>query len=77
MTINKTWRLSLKRVGLYLPNQVFTHEQVYVALLRVSNREGLVVVNTDMEVKDRTLIKNIMYKEFFNNNQGSTLLFPE
>ncbi|XP_074374739.1 uncharacterized protein LOC141715157 [Apium graveolens] len=63
MTINKSQGQSLKRVGLYLPGQVFTHGQVYVALSRVTAIEGLVIVNSDNEVKDHSLIKNIVYKE--------------
>lgn len=67
MTINKSQGQSLKRVGLYLPNQVFTHGQAYVALSRVTEIEGLVIVNADSEVGDRSLIKNIVYKEVFSN----------
>ncbi|XP_074361953.1 uncharacterized protein LOC141702153 [Apium graveolens] len=72
MTINKSQGQSLKRVGLYLPGQVFTHGQVYVALSRVTAIEGLVIVNSDNEVKDHSLIKNIVYKEVFNNVQPTT-----
>ncbi|XP_074377791.1 uncharacterized protein LOC141719319 [Apium graveolens] len=62
MTINKSQGQSLNRVGLYLPSQVFTHGQVYVALSRVTGIEGLIIVNVDTEVKDQALIKNIVYK---------------
>ncbi|KAL8094160.1 hypothetical protein AgCh_035870 [Apium graveolens] len=72
MTINKSQGQSLKRVGLYLPCQVFTHGQVYVALSRVTELQGLVIVNADSEVDDKTLIKNIVYKEVFNNIQDRT-----
>lgn len=69
MTINKSQGQSLKHVGLYLPNQVFTHGQVYVALSRVTEREGLVIVNADSDMKEHTLIKNIVYREVFDNVQ--------
>nr|XP_017250953.1 PREDICTED: ATP-dependent DNA helicase PIF1-like [Daucus carota subsp. sativus] len=70
MTINKSQGQTLKHVGLYLPNQAFTHGQVYVALSRASSREGLVVVNADQEMKEHTLIKNIVYREVFSNIIG-------
>ncbi|ESR61324.1 hypothetical protein CICLE_v10017725mg [Citrus x clementina] len=62
---------SLKHVGLYLPKQVFTHGQLYVAVSRVTTREGLTILNADQEVEDRTFIKNIVYKEVFQNIQTS------
>ena len=69
MTINKSQGQSLKCVGLYFSGQVFTHGQVYVALSRVTEREGLVIVNADKEMRYHTLIKNIVYKEIFSNIQ--------
>ncbi|KAI3772979.1 hypothetical protein L6452_04175 [Arctium lappa] len=54
---------SLRRVGLYLPKQVFTHGQLYVAVSRVTSHEGLTILNGDEEMEDRTLIKNIVYHE--------------
>ncbi|XP_074355163.1 uncharacterized protein LOC141693869 [Apium graveolens] len=72
MTINKSQGQSLNRVGLYLPSQVFTHGHVYVALSRVTGIEGLIIVNADTEVKDQALIKNIVYKEVFENIQAPT-----
>ena len=67
MTINKSQGQSLKHVGLYLPKQVFTHGQLYVAISRVTTREGLTVINADDEVEDKTFIKNIVYIEVFQN----------
>ncbi|GJT46022.1 ATP-dependent DNA helicase PIF1-like protein [Tanacetum coccineum] len=68
MTINKSQRQSLNYVGLYLPNPVFSHGQLYVALSRVTNPAGLKILMTeeaDPEFKNCT--RNIVYKETFNN----------
>ncbi|XP_049362072.1 uncharacterized protein LOC125826778 [Solanum verrucosum] len=67
MTINKSQGQTLQRVGLYLAKQVFTHGQLYVAVSRVTKREGLTIVNADEDTNDPTYIKNIVYREIFQN----------
>jgi ATP-dependent DNA helicase PIF1 len=47
MTINKSQGQTLGHVGLYLPRQVFTHGQFYVAVSRVKTRNGLKIFITD------------------------------
>jgi hypothetical protein len=44
MTINKSQGQSLKVVGVFLKDQVFTHGQLYVALSRVTSRQGLKII---------------------------------
>ncbi|CAI8593928.1 unnamed protein product [Vicia faba] len=39
MTINKSQGNSLDWVGLYIPRDVFTHDQIYVALSRVTTKK--------------------------------------
>ena len=65
MTINKSQGRSLNKVGLYLSKQVFCHGQLYVALSRVTNRNGLKVLIDDSENQAEDMAENIVYKEIF------------
>ena len=58
MTIHKSQGQSFDRVDIYVPNGVFTHGQLYIAMSRVRSPEGL---NFLMH-KEKT-IENIVYKE--------------
>ena len=44
MTINKSQGQTLAMVGVYLPNSVFSHGQLYVALSRVGRRQAVCVL---------------------------------
>jgi ATP-dependent DNA helicase PIF1 len=52
-------------MGLYLPNPVFTHSQLYVALSKVQSKHKISVLVKDGEVDDKPGVytKNIVYKE--------------
>nr|XP_028954994.1 uncharacterized protein LOC114823729 [Malus domestica] len=63
MTINKSQGQSLKMVGLFLSQTVFSHGQLYVTLSRVTSKKGLKIViahNSDMPYG---YTKNIVYKD--------------
>ncbi|KAL4598101.1 hypothetical protein ACB092_11G035000 [Castanea dentata] len=67
MTINKSQGQSLQRVGLYLDRPVFSHGQLYVAVSRVTSKDGLKILIVENDDTDRFHTKNIVYKEIFEN----------
>ncbi|WKY15076.1 hypothetical protein Q1695_000524 [Nippostrongylus brasiliensis] len=52
MTINKAQGQSLSHVGIYLPQDVFSHGQLYVALSRAKSRDGVKVLSKNSRVKN-------------------------
>ena len=44
MTINKAQSQSLQQIGLYLYPEVFTHNQLYITLNRVTSKAGLSII---------------------------------
>ena len=62
MTINKAQGQTIPNVGVYLPQDVFSHGRLYVALSR-----GVSMTTTKVLVKSKDLwTKNIVYKEVLN-----------
>ncbi|KAM3383118.1 hypothetical protein P3S68_008693 [Capsicum galapagoense] len=67
MTINKSQGQSLSHVGLYLKKAVFTHDQLYVALSRVTRRQGLKILTYDDEGEVSNEATNVVFKEVYRN----------
>jgi len=51
MTINKSQGQTLSKVGLYLPDPIFTHGQLYVAISGVTKKKGLKILILDEDGK--------------------------
>jgi ATP-dependent DNA helicase PIF1 len=64
MTINKSQGATLKKVGLFLNNPVFSHGQLYVALSRVASLEDIILA-TNSTIEGVT--RNVVYKEVYEN----------
>ena len=64
MTINKSQGQSLKKIGVYLPQPIFGHGQLYVALSRATSPQGLKVLIVSSSGHEKNTTKNIVYKDF-------------
>ena len=63
MTINKSQGQTLSTVGIYLKKPVFTHGQLYVAVSRVTTKQGLKIYIEDDEAMPTNETRNVVYRE--------------
>lgn len=69
MTINKAQGQTIPNVGVYLPEPVFSHGQLYVALSRATSRRNMKILTVPDKKKEgqsnsiANNTKNIVYKE--------------
>jgi len=67
MTINKSQGQSLQCVGLYLPQPVLSHGQLYVTFSRVQSKTRLKILIHDKEGKPLNTTTNVVFKEVLQN----------
>jgi ATP-dependent DNA helicase PIF1 len=75
MTVNKAQRQTISNVGVYLPELVFSYDQLYVALSRATTRSNIRILTVPPAEKDVSkgnskkksakdiFTKNIVYKK--------------
>lgn len=83
MTINKSQRRTLDKVGIHLSNSVSAHGELYVALFRCRNGRNIIVhVSPFTDVQRNLLgigaifIQNLVYRELFVHNEMKPALKP-
>ncbi|CAK8572481.1 unnamed protein product [Lathyrus sativus] len=67
MRINKSQGQSWDWVGLYIPKDLFSHGQLYVAISRVTSKKDIKILIHDENDKLVSSIGNIVCKEVFSN----------
>nr|KAJ0215937.1 hypothetical protein LSAT_V11C300152420 [Lactuca sativa] len=71
MTINKSQGQSLKKVGIYLPQPVFTHGQLYVALSCATSPDSVKILIHFDDNTTNNKTKNVVFGEFLQKVNDS------
>nr|CAD1830002.1 unnamed protein product [Ananas comosus var. bracteatus] len=63
--INQSFGLcnDVRRVGLFIPQPVFSHGHLYVAVSRITSREGLRIFIDNKDDKPQGHTRNVVYRE--------------
>jgi hypothetical protein len=77
MTINKSQGQTLKRVGVWLPQPVFTHGQLYVAASRVGDPEKITFAILPEDKMRPNYTRNVVFKEVLLGNSSGTSSGPQ
>ena len=72
MTINKSQGQTFNKVGVYLSNPVFSHGQLYVALLRVTSKQNIKIL-----LADNSRFHNERKKSELKNIYTTNIVFHE
>ncbi|CAG8716218.1 1973_t:CDS:1 [Gigaspora margarita] len=69
LTINKSQGQTISCIGVYLPEHVFTHGQLYIAFSRAKSQRDIKVLvkNGKISGKQGTFMCNVIYKEILEN----------
>ena len=76
MTINKSQGQSLNKIGVYLPEPVFGHGQLYVAISRDTSPHGLKILIKQQQNQRPNVTKNIVYKDFLSKIKNRDFRLP-
>ena len=63
MSINKAQGQSIRHLGLYLIEEIFSHGQLYVALSRAENKADVSILLNDTNAGLHGMIRNVVYQD--------------
>ena len=70
MTANKAQGQTLKRVGIYLGRDFFSHGQLYVALSRCGDRKGIRILKRQAKNSSDRIIRNVVYRSVLSKSNS-------